>query len=1008
MASVDDWLLQCGETGQLIARRDWSETALGPIDTWPQSLKSSLALVLLSPVPIVMLWGRDGIMLYNDAYSEFAGGRHPDLLGSKVREGWAEVADFNDHVMRVGLAGGTLAYKDQELTLYRHGRAEQVWMNLDYSPVLDETGRPAGVIAVVVETTERVRADRQLASERERLLQAFEQAPGFIISMRGPNHVVEFVNAAHRRAFASDDWVGKTFRDAFPDLEGQGFFELLDHVYRSGERYEASAAPVRYHQPDGHEDVRFLNFVYEAMRDAEGNVVGVLCEGADVTSAHLAELALRRSEERLRAAFEIQTVGAIYFDASGIVTEANEAFLSMSGYSREDVDAGLLSWQSLTPPQYQAESDHAFLELRDRGQTTPYEKQYLRKDGTRLWGLFAAEKLPDGTVFKFVVDITGRKQAEAEAEEQRRALVVLHRIATATAAETELDQIVQLVTDGGVELTGAQFGAFFYNVVDPMGGSYMLYSLSGVPRAAFANFPMPRNTAVFAPTFGGEGVVRSDDIKRDRRYGSSAPYRGMPAGHLPVTSYLAVPVIARDGEVIGGLFFGHPEPGRFTEKHEALMVGLAAQAAVAISSARLLQRIREANETLEQRVAERTAELTEAHEALRQAQKMEAVGQLTGGIAHDFNNLLAGISGSLEIIERRLAQGRADGLDRFLRGAQTSAQRAAALTQRLLAFSRRQTLDPKPTDVNRLVLGMEELIRRTVGPAIMVEVVGADDLWPTRVDPAQLESALLNLAINARDAMPDGGRLTIETVNKGIDVRSGREQDLAPGDYVSIHVSDSGTGIAADVVDRVFDPFFTTKPIGQGTGLGLSMVHGFVRQSGGQIRVDTEAGHGTTMCLYLPRHHGDVVPEQKPGGTEIRELGSGETVLVIDDEPHVRMLIIDVLNEAGYTAMEAEDGPSGLEILQSAARVDLLITDVGLPGGLNGRQVADLARLTRPNLKILFITGFAESAAVGNGHLAPGMHIITKPFGVSGLASKISEIIGQASPPTDSPSVMAF
>ena len=260
-------------------------------------------------------------------------------------------------------------------------------------------------------------------------------------------------------------------------------------------------------------------------------------------------------------------------------------------------------------------------------------------------------------------------------------------------------------------------------------------------------------------------------------------------------------------------------------------------------------------------------------------------------------------------------------------------------------------------------------------------------MWPTKVDAAQLESALLNLAINARDAMPNGGQLTIETANKWLDARAGLERDLAPGQYVSICVTDSGTGIPKDIIDRIFDPFFTTKPIGQGTGLGLSMIHGFVRQSGGQIRVYSEPSQGTTMCLYLPRYVGELADASDAPDTFIAEVGTGQTVLVIEDEPTVRMLIVEVLEEAGYVALEAEDGLSGLRILQSAARIDLLITDVGLPRGMNGRQVADAARVARPSLKVLFVTGFAENAAVGNGQLEPGMEVITKPFVTAELAT---------------------
>ncbi|PSO10162.1 MULTISPECIES: PAS domain-containing sensor histidine kinase [unclassified Sphingobium] len=388
--------------------------------------------------------------------------------------------------------------------------------------------------------------------------------------------------------------------------------------------------------------------------------------------------------------------------------------------------------------------------------------------------------------------------------------------------------------------------------------------------------------------------------------------------------------------------------------------------------------------------------LAATEEALRQSQKMEAVGQLTGGIAHDFNNLLAGVLGNLELLELRISQGRLEAIGRHLETAQGAAKRAAALTQRLLAFSRRQTLDPTAVNINRLISGLEDLIRRTVGPSIEIEVVGSGGLWMTLVDRYQLENALLNLCINARDAMPDGGRLTIETANKWLDNRMARERELPPGQYVSLCVSDTGTGMTPDVIARAFDPFFTTKPLGEGTGLGLSMIYGFVRQSGGQVRIYSEVGAGTTMCLYLPRHMGPAIEiEQELRPTQRDAGGHGETVLVIDDEASVRSLIVDVLTDGGYHVIEAADGPSGLKVLQSDLRIDLLITDVGLPGGMNGRQVADAGRVGRPKLKILFITGYAENAVIGNGLLEHDMHVITKPFGIETIVSKVREMIDE-------------
>lgn len=387
-------------------------------------------------------------------------------------------------------------------------------------------------------------------------------------------------------------------------------------------------------------------------------------------------------------------------------------------------------------------------------------------------------------------------------------------------------------------------------------------------------------------------------------------------------------------------------------------------------------------------------ELERSQAALFQAQKMEAVGQLTGGLAHDFNNLLTGITGSLDLMRTRLAQGRINELERYMTAAQGAASRAASLTHRLLAFSRQQTLEPKPVDANRLIAGMDELVRRTIGPGIALETALAAGLWTCLCDPNQLESAILNLCINARDAMPDGGRITIETANTWMDDLAGRERDMPIGQYVAVCVTDSGSGMPPDVLARVFDPFYTTKPLGKGTGLGLSMIYGFAKQSGGQVRLYSEVGAGTTAKVYLPRHHGsaEAADEAAPREPPPRS-GRGETVLVVDDEPTIRMLIADTLGELGYQAIEVADATSGLKVLESDAEIDLLITDVGLPGGMNGKQMADIARTKRPGLKILFITGYAENAAVSNGHLDPGMHVMSKPFPMEKLANRIRTII---------------
>jgi PAS domain S-box-containing protein len=739
-----------------------------------------------------------------------------------------------------------------------------------------------------------------------------------------------------------------------------------------------------------------------------------------------------------------------------------------------------------------------------------------------------------------------RLQSEGLLNEEAQILDLLNKVGTTVAKEIDLERALQVVTDAATELSGAAFGSFFYNVIDEKGEAYTLSTLSGVPREAFAKFPMPRNTAVFGPTFAGEGIVRSDDITADPRYGKNAPYHGMPEGHLPVRSYLAVPVKSRSGEVLGGLFFGHPDPGIFTLRAERIVAAIAVQAGIAIDKARLylaaqdeIERrtrveaaLRVSEQTLEARVAERTAQLiaesqerekaegrfrllvegvvdyaiymldptgvitnwntggerikgytgaevigqnfsrfftpedraaglpakaletaaregkyeaegwrvrkdgtrfwasvvldsirdksgtllgfakitrdiTERREAalalqrtqeqLAQAQKMEGIGHLTGGVAHDFNNLLTIIMGNLETLQRATQDPKADAarLARLADNALRGAQRAAALTQRLLAFSRQQPLDPKVLDVSRLVAGMSDLLRRSLGEQIAVETVLAGGLWRAHVDPNQLEVTILNLAVNARDAMPDGGKLTIETANTHLDESyAAHEAEVLPGQYIVIGVTDTGRGMTREVIGRAFEPFYTTKDVGHGTGLGLSQVYGFVKQSGGHVKIYSEVGQGTTVKIYLPRLHAAEDDETMPeaGATPARSAAA-ETILVVEDDQEVRSHATDILRELGYRTLEASTGQAALQVLQTHAEIQLLFTDVVLPGGMDGRQLAEAARRRRSGLKVLMTTGYARNAIVHEGRLDPGVQLITKPFTYSALASKVRSIL---------------
>jgi PAS domain S-box-containing protein len=636
---------------------------------------------------------------------------------------------------------------------------------------------------------------------------------------------------------------------------------------------------------------------------------------------------------RYRLLVEAVTDYAIYMlDPDGVVTSWNPGAQRFTGYAPEEIIGKHFSTFYTEEDRSKNVPERA-LEKAARTGTFENEGWRVRKDGTKFWAHVVIDPIRTQ-----LGEIAGYAKITRNLSERRVAEEALRR------SEQQFKLLVEGVSD------------------------YSIYMLDPDGRGASWNLGAQRIKGYLPEEIIGEHF---SCFYTDEDRGRGAPD-------------LALDTAAIEGRI--------EREGWHVRKDGSRFMANVIIDAIRDDGGRLIGFAKITRDLTEQKETQRALE--EAREALFQAQKMEAIGQLTGGLAHDFNNLLTGISGSLQLMESRLAQGRFRELDRYLSVAQASAKRAAALTHRLLAFSRRQTLDPKPTDVNRLVSEMDELVRRTAGPTIKVETVAAGGLWSTLIDANQLENALLNLCINARDAMPDGGRLTVETANKWLDERAARERDLAPGQYVTLCVSDTGSGMPKEVIERAFDPFFTTKPLGEGTGLGLSMVYGFVRQSGGQARIYSEMGRGTMVCLYLPRHHGSAEAiEQAAELTELQGAQEGETVLVVDDEPAIRMLVTEVLGDLGYQAIEAEDGVSGLKLMETQRRIDLLITDVGLPGGINGRQLADAALMLRPQLKVLFITGYAENAMIGDGHLRPGMHALTKPFAFEELGRRIKTIL---------------
>jgi PAS domain S-box-containing protein len=992
-----------GEMGALIRSHDWSNTSIGPPEGWPQALKLTVRLILNTEHPMYIWWGPELLCFYNDAYRASIGPeQHPASLGRPGREVWAEIWDIIAPQIDYVMAGqGSTWHENALVPITRHGVREDVYWTYSYGPI-DDAQAPSGVGGVLVvcaETTEQVKAAQRTAAEAARLESLFRQAPGAIAVLNGPNHVFEIANPAYEALVNRRPVIGLSVAEALPEVTAQGFVDLLDRVYRTGEPFVGRDQPLTLERLDGTSAEVFLDFIYQPIRDAGGEVVGIFVEAIDVTDRASAD-ALRREAES--AAEQVRLDQALMVELSDRLRHLGEPAAIMAaaaelvgrrfgigraGYAEMDESGEyvttLRDWTDGAMPSFAGRhrlADYGegvaadfragrtirLVDVADDPRSVAGGEAYaaigmrsgiavpIMKEGRFVAAMFAHSDAPRGwsegeetllhDVADRVWDATARARSEAavrESEAQFR-----------TFAEAMLNHVWTATPDGRLD--------WFNNRV---------YAYSGAAPGALDGD-------------GWTGLVHSDDVtaageRWAAALASGADYEtefrlrradGLYRWHLA----RAVALLGDDGAIVRWV-------GTNTDIEEQKLATAA---------------LGDLNAHLEAQVAQRTGELMAVEEALRQSQKMEAVGQLTDGIAHDFNNLLAGISGSLEMLDTRIKQGRFEAIPRYIDAAQGAARRAAALTQRLLAFSRRQTLDPHPVNVNKLIGDLEDLIRRTVGPSVAIEVVGAGGVWPTLVDPNQLENAVLNLCINARDAMPDGGRLTIETANKWLDDRAARDHELPPGQYVSLCVTDTGSGMSPDVIARAFDPFFTTKPLGEGTGLGLSMIYGFVRQSGGQVRIYSEVGQGTTMCLYLPRYtgverHVEVVADRTDYGFE----GNGETVLVVDDEPTVRMLIVDTLEGAGYRVIQAPDGPSGLAILQSDARVDLLITDVGLPGGVNGRQIADAGRVVRPSLKVLFVTGYAENAVIGAGRLGDGMQVMTKPFSIDAFGDKVRQML---------------
>ena len=988
--------------GARMRAHNWEATPLGAPENWPQPLKTALRLLLNTGHPMYIWWGKELLCFYNDAYRQSIGAeRHPSSLGQPGRAVWDEIWEIiGPQIDQVMSGGGATWHENALVPITRNGRREDVYWTYSYGPIDDPdtaTG-VGGILVVCTETTNAVLAERRQAKETERQRRLFDQAPGFIIVMHGPDHVVEFVNDAHRLIFNSATWIGKPIREAFPSLAGQGFYELLDQVYATGQLYETVGAEVRFRRtPDSPEETRYFTFNYAPLIGDDGRIAGIFCEGYDATEQYTVGQALRHSEEQLRLATEAGEIGLWDVDRVTDVLFWPPRVKAMFGISPE-VPVSMADFYNGLHPDDREHTTAAFAAAVDPERRAVYDVEYRtvgKEDGVIRWvaakgrGIFD-EKGECIRVLGTAIDITQHKQSEV----QRIFMLELGDALRGGSTDDALRAVSALM--------GRHFGVnrVGYGHLDPDEDMFD-YTVCWTDERTvplLGRFPAHAFGEKIVAKLSAGGTVVVEDLLDDPL--SDEAMTRETAAKVDTRAILVVPFV-RAGRLRTIVYLNSTPPRHWIPEEIAFMEEVAERTRQVIEKSEAEAALHALNTTLEARVEERTAALRAAQDALRQSQKMEAIGQLTGGVAHDFNNLLTIVTGGLDMIRRQLPKlPPSDATARIERARDMSLEgvrRATVLTNRLLAFSRQQPLSPEVIDPNKLVAGIALLLRRTLGETVALETVLAAGLWRTEADTNQLESALVNLAVNARDAMPDGGKVTIETANANLDNAdvAGLADPVVAGQYVMIAVSDTGTGMDPKTLERAFDPFFTTKDVGKGTGLGLSQVYGFVRQSAGHVKIYSEPGQGTTVKIFLKRSRGEEDLSSDPVQIPAAQAIGRERVLVVEDDEALREYSSDILRELGYRVTQASNAAEALTAVEQG-EFDLLFTDVVMPGGMNGRQLADEAMRRQPGLKVLFTTGYSRDAIVHQGRLDAGIQMISKPFAYDELAAKIRVVLDGA------------
>ncbi|MBW4330142.1 PAS domain-containing protein [Stakelama sp. CBK3Z-3] len=976
---------------QLVRAADWRGHPLGPIKGWSQPLRFALNLCLGSNIPTAIYWGPELIMLYNDPWARVLADRHPDALGRPAQAIWADIWNIiGSQLSGVMETGQGFSAYNRMLPIQSGGEPRETYWNYSFTPIRDEYGKVVGILHQGNETTQTVVSQQLRVAEIERFRELVDQAPGAIALLHEPGHVFELANEAYCELTGRHDLIGRSVGEVLPETKRQGFVDLLDRVISTGEAYRGDSVPIEFDRgPDRPPERRILDFLYQPLIDSSGKVTDIFIEANDVTEKIEAVEALREANETQRFVHALsehqrdldsaetvmdftaraiaRQIGA---DRAGFlrVTEPDEQLDFPAGWTNErlPVLAGSVAADSISP---------LALGRFRRGDTLVVHDVERQSDlvGRARLGLSPAGiAVPLMRGGRWVASLYVSQAAPREWRQDEIALVE-------AVAETTWDSVERVEAVKALRESESKFRAIT-NSID-----HMVWSTRPDGYHDFYNDRWYEFTGVPYGSTDGErwnGVFHPEDQPRAWRLWQHCLETGEPY-------HIEYRLRHHDGEYRWVL--GRAQPMRDDSGAITRWFGTCTDIQEIVDAREVLARSRE---ELEEAIGERTRQLMDAEAKLRQAQKMEAVGQLTGGIAHDFNNMLAVVIGALDLMQRRIERGEGD-VRRYVAAAQDGAERAASLTRRLLAFSRQSPLAPQSIDVAAMVDGMADLLTRTLGESIRVETAIDADSWSVIADPSQLENSIVNLAVNARDAMPLGGLVRIAATNCRMDETQCAGRDLPPGDYVEICVSDTGCGMAEAVAARAFDPFFTTKEVGKGTGLGLSQIFGFARQSGGDVRIDSEPGEGTSIRLLLPRdrraaHRGGDARVQPGPAT-----GGSETVLLVEDEDRVRAYSAEALRDLGYTVLEAGDGGEALRIIAGGAEPDLLFTDVIMPG-MTGRALAEQAHRRLPGLKLLYTSGYTRDAMDQARSIEPAALVLPKPFGVNDLARAIRHALDEA------------